>query len=278
MQFSVLMSLYIQEKPSFLEQCLQSLEYQTLKANEIVIVFDGKLNNELENIVSKYLKKLPIKIVRLPKNVGLGNSLNIGLQHCSFEWIFRMDTDDICTKNRFEKQINFIKNNPDISVFGGQIIEFENNISDANSIKEVPTTEKEIKNFAKTRCPFNHMTIAYKKSIILNVGGYQHHLFQEDYNLWLRIIAQGYKTANISEILVYVRGGKSMISRRRGRKYIKSEWKLFQLKKQLKIQNFAWGFITFLTRSLPRILPIFVLNFLYNFFLRKKTKKQCDIF
>jgi hypothetical protein len=51
-------------------------------------------------------------------------------------------------------------------------------------IKTVPTTHEDIKKFAQKRCPFNHMTVAYKKSVITELGGYQHHLFMEDYNLW----------------------------------------------------------------------------------------------
>ena len=72
------------------------------------------LRPELESIVTQYSAILPIKIVRLPENVGLGKALNEGMKHCSYDWVFRMDTDDICLPDRFEKQIEFIQKHPNV--------------------------------------------------------------------------------------------------------------------------------------------------------------------
>ncbi|MEG0408985.1 MAG: glycosyltransferase, partial [Bacilli bacterium] len=195
MNFSVLLSLYYKENALALEQCFQSIwNDQKIHPNEIVLVLDGPIGNELNQRVT-YWKQIigdPFKIIPLEKNVGLGKALNEGLKHCSNEWIFRMDTDDICTPDRFEKQVEFINNNPEVVVFGGQVLEFENKPNDSQVLKEVPTTFEDIKLFAQKRCPFNHMTVAYKKSVISELGGYQHHLFMEDYNLWLRVIGAGY--------------------------------------------------------------------------------------
>ena len=107
MNFSVLLSLYIKERPEFLKECLESLKNQTLPATEIVMVYDGAITPELEAVVNEYTTKLPMKIIQLPKNVGMGNAFNEGLKNCSYEWVFRMDTDDICLPHRFEKQVNF---------------------------------------------------------------------------------------------------------------------------------------------------------------------------
>ena len=73
--FSVLISLYHKETPQFLIECLESLKNQTLPASEIVVVFDGAIPSELEVEVMRYMAVLSIKIVRLPKNVGLGTLL-----------------------------------------------------------------------------------------------------------------------------------------------------------------------------------------------------------
>ena len=276
MNFSVLLSLYNKENPVALEQCFQSIWIdQTVQPNEIVIVLDGLVGEELSQCVEKWQKVIGemLKVVPLSQNIGLGKALNHGLEHCSNEWIFRMDTDDICKADRFEKQIKFIYSNPNIVLFGGQILEFDQVPNDSMVIKNVPTAHADIIKFAQKRCPFNHMTVAYKKSVIIELGGYKHHLFMEDYNLWLRVIGNGYEVANLSDFILYARVGNGMHARRKGIEYIKSEKQLLKLKKELKIQSPIHANILFLLRSSFRLLPSSLLGKIYNTFLRKKVHK-----
>ena len=276
MNFSTLLSLYHKENPKFLDECFVSIwDSQTTKPTEIVLVLDGPIGEELTVCVQKWQSKIgsPLKVVPLPQNVGLGKALNEGLKQCSYNWVFRMDTDDICTSDRFEKQIKFIEQNSDVVLFGGQILEFDQNISDADVLKAVPTTYEQIKKFAQNRCPFNHMAVAYKRDVILSLGGYQHHLFMEDYNLWLRVIGNNYKVANLSDVILYARVGNGMHARRKGFKYIKSEKQLLDLKKQLKIQSPFYATIYFIVRSTFRLMPANLLGKIYNTFLRKKVEK-----
>ena len=272
--FSILLSLYHKEKVEYLEKCFESIwDQQTLKPNEIVLVLDGPIGEGLTKSVEHWQQKLGniLKIVTLAENVGLGKALNEGLKHCTNEWVFRMDTDDICTPDRFSKQVAFIKENPDGVLFGGQILEFDNTPHDSAVIKTVPVTHEDIKKFAKKRCPFNHMTVAYKRSVIQELGGYQHHLFMEDYNLWLRVIGAGYKVANLPDVILYARVGNGMHARRKGLEYIKSEKKLLDLKKELKLQHPIHANMLFLIRSMFRLLPSTMLGKIYNNFLRKKV-------
>lgn len=272
MKFSILISIYYKETPTFLNQCFTSIwTEQTLKPTEIVLVKDGELTGELEQVISAWQEKLGsvLKIVALEQNVGLGKALNAGLIQCSYDWVLRMDTDDICTHDRFQKQIDFIQKNPDVVLFSGQILEFNQDISDANVLKPVPIDYHEIKQFSQKRCPFNHMTVAYKKDIILQLGGYQHHLFMEDYNLWLRVIGAGHKVANLPDVLLYARVGNGMHARRRGWQYIQSEKQLLNLKLKLKIQPLVPAVLLFLVRSAFRLLPSSLLEGFYNNILRK---------
>ena len=276
MKFSLLMSLYFKESPSYLNQALSSVWIdQTVRPSEIILVIDGPITKELQKIVNKWeiLISDKLVIVNLCENIGLGKALNKGLEHCSNEWVFRMDTDDICKPNRFEKQIQFIQSYPNVALFGGQIIEFNKDIEDSSGMKTVPISNNEIKKFAKKRCPFNHMTVAYKKSVIQELGGYQHHLFMEDYNLWLRVIGKGYEVANLSEVILYARVGNGMHARRKGIEYIKSEKQLLNLKKELGLQNPIHANILFLIRSAFRLMPSSLLGTIYNTFLRKKVEK-----
>ncbi len=274
--FSILMSLYHKENPNALEQCFQSIwQNQTVKPSEIVLVLDGPIGSELSQCVDKWQFQIGrfLKILPLEDNVGLGKALNLGLEHCSNEWVFRMDTDDICKVDRFEKQIQFIKENPDVVLFSGQILEFNEDPLDANILKSVPTTYSDIVKFSQIRSPFNHMTVAYKKSVIEKVGGYQHHMYMEDYNLWLRVIGAGYKVGNHTDVLLFARVGNGMHARRKGYEYIKSEIQLLNLKKDLKLQNSLQANILFLIRSAFRLMPANLLGKVYNTFLRKKVKR-----
>lgn len=274
MNFSLLMSLYFKEKSEYLHSCFLSIwQQQTIRPSEIILIIDGPIGENLQECVSYWQEQIGdiLKIIKLKKNVGLGSALNEGIQYCSNEWIFRMDTDDICTSDRFEKQIKLIKENPEVVLFSGQILEFNENPLDAKVLKSVPVEHAEILKYAQTRSPFNHMTVAYKKSVIESVGGYQHHLYMEDYNLWLRVIGAGYQVGNHPDVLLYARVGNGMHARRKGLQYIKSEKQLLDLKNELKLQNPLYANMMFLVRSVFRLMPSTVLGKFYNSFLRKKN-------
>lgn len=260
--FSVLMSLYNKEKPKYLECCLKSLLNQQLMADEIIMVYDGYVNSELQEVVENYKARLNIKVVPIINNVGLGLALNEGLKHCRFDIVARMDTDDICHHDRFSKQIPLIIENKSISMVGSAITEFD---EEGNTrIKKLPTDYVEIKEFSKKKNPFNHMSVVFRKTAVDKIGGYNHHLYMEDYNLWLRMLAGGLHVINTNDNLLDVRVGKDMLQKRRGVKYLKSEYLLFKLKLKLKITSFLSGLVIFFMRSCARVVPVRVLAFLYN--------------
>lgn len=267
LKFSVLLSVYINEKPEYLDQALSTiLVSQTIKPTEIVLVKDGPLTPCLDEIITVWENKFPkvFNVIILDKNLGLGNALNIGLKHCRYDWIFRMDTDDYCDQERFQKQITFIQSNSDIVLLGTCTEEFDISMSKSIGFRIVPSSHQEICNYIKKRNPFNHMTVAFRKNIIEDIGGYQHHLFMEDYNLWIRVIAAGYKVANLQDCLVSVRGGDSMVKRRKGITYIKSEFQLAKLKIEKEIDTPLNSYLNFTLRSIPRLLPTYMLSKVYK--------------
>lgn len=271
MNFSVLMSVYFKEKPEFLKESVESLLNQTLKPNEIVIVFDGKLTEELYNLLNEYKNSHfdLFKFVQLEQNMGLGKALEIGITECSYDIIARMDSDDICHPERFEKQITFLKNNPEVKVLGSWIGEFEENPETIESIRKVPTTYEEIREYAKTRCPLNHMTVVYWKEAVLKAGSYQTLMWNEDYFLWGRMLNSNIKIMNIPEVLVFARAGADMFNRRGGLKYFNKEVELQReflnmhfIDKQTFLKNV-------ITRGAVRILPNSIRGFVYKKLLRK---------
>ncbi|EMJ7519615.1 MULTISPECIES: glycosyltransferase [Providencia] len=267
MNFSVLLSIYKNENSDFLNQSLLSIMVeQSYIPTEVILVKDGPLTPELDNEIIYWKKKFPhiLKVIPLKENVGLGNALNEGLKHCTYDWVFRMDTDDYCDQERFQKQITFIQSHSDIVLLGTCTEEFDISMSKSIGFRIVPSSHQEICNYIKRRNPFNHMTVAFNKEIIQHVGGYQHHLYMEDYNLWIRVISAGYKVANLQDCLVRVRGGDSMVKRRKGITYIKSEFQLAKLKIEKKIDTPLNSYLNFTLRSIPRLLPTSILSKIYK--------------
>ena len=222
-EFSVLMSLYIKEKPNYLRECLDSILNQTVKPTEIVIVKDGPLTEELESTLSEYVKKEPelYVIVPLETNRGLGLALAEGIFHCKNELVARMDTDDICRKDRFELQLKEFEKKPALDICGSHILEFEDNVNNIVAKRTVPLMDEDIKKYQKRRDGVNHMTVMYKKSKVLEAGNYQSCVLMEDTYLWVRMILAGATFANIDDNLVYARVGKDMFERRGGYAYYK---------------------------------------------------------
>lgn len=110
------------------------------------------------------------------------------------------------------------------------------------------------------------MAVAYKKQSVLDAGGYQPHFFMEDYNLWIRMLKNSYHLDNMDTTLMYARVGNGMITRRRGKKYIDSEFKLAKLKYQTKIDTSLLHVVyIFFIRCVSRILPTTVLSVVYLF-------------
>ena len=271
--FSVLLSLYAREHADWFAACLCSLYRQTVQADEIILVLDGPVGAELQKVIDDFQSRLPLKIISLPKNLGLGHALNQGLQYCRHEWIMRMDTDDVSIPERFAQQWQYIEQNPDVAVFSAQVAEFITDAAQPERLKSVPLNPTAIRDYAQWRNPINHMAVVYRKSVVLAVGSYCHHQGMEDYNLWLRILAGGYIVHNMANVLVHVRAGHDLYDRRRGWQYIRSEWQLLQLKRKLKIQACLPAFSCFILRSGSRLLSARLLRSLYQH-LRQNINKS----
>jgi glycosyltransferase involved in cell wall biosynthesis len=224
MDFSVLMSVYKNDTPEHVGKALESVINQSKPPKEIIVVIDGPIDSKLQNTVNSYAAKYKIfKVVPLKNNVGLGNALRIGMQHCSYELIARMDSDDISVPNRFEKQIQCFEEDRELSLVGGYIREFDNDTNKVLSIREVPLEHSEIEVYLKSRCPFNHMTVMFKKSEVILAGGYLDWHYNEDYYLWIRMYLANCKFKNIPEVLVNVRASEGLYMRRGGKRYFQSE-------------------------------------------------------
>ena len=268
-KFSVLLSLYHKESPQYLRQSLDSIFQQSTLSPEIVLVEDGPLTKELYQVVSAYTQKHPeLKIVPLAKNVGLGNALNEGLKHCSYDIVARMDTDDIAKSDRLEKQLKVFEEHPEYDVVGAWIDEFEGDIQNISSTRVLPETHNDIYEFAKKRNPINHPVVMFHKSAVEAAGGYKHFPLFEDYYLWVRMLLNGAKFYNIQESLLYFRFSPEMFKRRGGFEYACTEAKFLWHIHQLGLVGFGKTCINVPLRFLARIIPNSWRSWIYKKILR----------
>lgn len=220
MRFAVLMSVYRNDKAEEVSEALESILGQTVRPDQIVIVLDGPVSEELRDVLDRYFDRNPcIRLLPLKQNVGLGKALRYGLKYCDYEYVARMDSDDISLPDRFQKQIAYLERHPETDVLGGGIAEYDLTMETRLAVRAVPVSMEEISRRMRIRNPMNHVTVMYKKSAVLGAGNYRDCPYFEDYYLWCRMLKKGHRFHNLEDILVNVRTGDAMYRRRGGKNY-----------------------------------------------------------
>lgn len=266
---SVLISVYAKEKSDYFKAAMDSILQQTLMPDEIVLIEDGELPEELCGLLDFYQKKYP-HLVRyhFEENVQLGRALRKGVELCSYELIARMDTDDIAVPERLEHQRDFMRCHPEITVCGGWMEEFSDD-ADGRQVKKMPEHSGEIKTYARKRNPFNHMTVMFRKSAVLDAGNYEHFPLLEDYHLWSRMLVKGNQMYNLPEVLVFARTNEAVYARRGGWKYMMRYLKFRKMQKEWGLFDTA-GYVkaVILTVGIT-IVPAGARKFIYKKILRR---------
>lgn len=272
--YSVLMSVYYKERPEYLRQAMESIFNQTVLTNDFVLICDGPLTEELDAVINgfKHIHEDILNVYRIENNVGLGNALNLGISKCKNELVARMDSDDISRKQRCEKQLEIFEKDDSIDIVSGTIEEFVGDIKNVKSCRNLPEKNQDIIKFAKSRSPFNHACIMYKKNKVIEAGSYKDFYFLEDYYLWIRMLNSGCQGYNIQEPLLWVRAGNDMYKRRSGIKYVKSQKNLLTYMKKIGFINKFEFIIGVLIRTCVSLSPNLLRKYLYNNFLRNENR------
>ena len=260
--FSVLLSVYDRDTPQFFREALESIFNQTLLPDELVLVVDGKVPDQTQEIIESFERSHQIKTIWLKDNMGHGYARRVGLDKCKYELIAIMDSDDICDPNRFKRQIECFEKNNKLAVLGSSIAEFCGERSNIIGKRVLPTEDVDIKKTLKIRCPFNHMTVMFKKKEVEKAGGYQDWYHNEDYYLWVRMFLNGSVFSNLDDVLVYARTNVDFYKRRGGWRYFISEYKLQRFMYSNGINNFPTYSINVLVR--------FVIQMLLPYYIREK--------
>lgn len=272
--FSVATSVYKNDNPTYFDRALESIyTLQTVRPSEIVLVVDGPVSNEINKVIEKYqaICGAVLNVIRLEKNGGLGNALRIAVENSSYELIARMDSDDVSVPDRFEEQLTVMNTNLSVDIVGGDISEFVGEECNIVATRKVPCDDDAIKEYMKTRCAMNHVSVMYKKSAVQKSGGYLDLFWNEDYYLWIRMVEHGCKMANTGTVLVNVRTSTDMYKRRGGAKYFASEKFLQQYMLEHKMITRSTYILNLSKRFIiQRLLPNSLRGWVFKTFARSK--------
>lgn len=216
-KYSVLMSVYRKDHPDYLKASIDSMLAQTYPCDQFVLVKDGPVPEELERIITRYEAENPqlFTVVALPRNMGLGRALDIGLEHCRNELVARMDSDDISLPERCRIQVECFEKDPGLDIVGTYINEFFDDPQNIQSSRIVPEKHEDIVAFARRRSPFNHPTVMYKKNAVVRCGGYGTTQRKEDLCLFPAMVNSGCKAMNIPQALLLYRSNADNLKRRK---------------------------------------------------------------
>jgi glycosyltransferase involved in cell wall biosynthesis len=239
LRVSVLMSTYKAETGPNLAAALESLEAQSILPDEMVLVIDGPIGSDQDDVIAAFVARavIPTRLVRLPVNGGLAEAMNAGLDHCDGNLIMRMDSDDICTRDRLETQLAYAENHPDIDVIASWSEEFFEDGA-RSQLKVTPTSHDAIVRALRWRNVVHHPTLLIKKNVLTRIGGYRALFgFLEDYDLFVRLILSGAKFHAIPKVLIRIRSSSAQRARRGGFRYLVNDVRF-------RMQCLQSGFLT----------------------------------
>ena len=260
--FSVITSIYKNDNPEFVRVALDSM----------LVTQDGPVSLELSDLLSEYEKRYSeiMHVIRLEKNGGLGNALKLGVENAKYDICARMDSDDICMPDRFEKQLAYLEAHYECDIVGGQMTEFIDSPDNIVGRREVPLTNEEIYQYMKSRCALNHVTVMFRKEAVLKAGNYQDWFWNEDYYLWVRMMMNNSVFANIPDVAVNVRSGADQYARRGGKKYFDSEIGIKKLMLEKRMITRKEYIVNYIQRFIIQLLlPNSVRGWVFRTFARK---------
>jgi len=270
MNYSVLLPVCSSDKVSYFKLSLESMLNQTVRSDDIVVVRDGPVSSEMQQMIDDYASKYEeIHPLLLDTNVGLGRALNEGLKVCRNEIVARMDADDISIPSRCEIQLAMFENNPSLDVVGSMIQEFADTPENIVGQRFVPVEHKDIVKYSRMRDPFNHPTVMYRKSKVLKYGPYGDYRRNQDTDLWIKLLSNGCISANSTEYLLLFRFDRETYRKRKS-------W--INTKTLISIRRNAWkiGYCSFadylcvaFLQLCIYVLPVTFQRFIYTKILRR---------
>ncbi len=276
MTISVLMSTYSLMKTEYLRQSFDSIwTKQTLRPNEIILVEDGPIGKEQEELIAEWKEKLgDILIICMCKeNQGLTKALNVGIRHVTSDLIARVDCDDVSAPNRFRLQHDYLEQHPDIDILGGAMQEFSRD-NPCICIRTYPITDEEVRKYILKASPLAHPSVMMRTRMFRNGLKYnERYRTSQDIALWYDALLAGYKISNLDDVILFFRRSNGVM-RRRAKKKAKNECLIYMNGIYRMKGLFTLSYIYPLMRFLIRNLPIGLISWFYNSKLRTYLLKS----
>lgn len=228
---SVIMSLYKSDRLEFVKLAVESILSQTYTIFDFYIQYDGPIHPEVDAYLSG-LTDERVKIQRREENKGLAYSLNELLRIVmpkGYDFIARMDADDISLPERFEKQLEYLKMHPEVDMVGGAINEIDEKGEDRGKVTKYPCSPEDCRAFFAKRNPVAHPTVMFRRSFFKKAGWEYPTDFvrNEDTRLWHEGYKHGCVIANLPDVLLHFRMTDAMFTQRRnGKEFAKSQLEL----------------------------------------------------
>ena len=260
---SVLMGIY--NCADTLEEAVDCIVNQTYTNWELIMCDDCSTDNTYQVACEIAAKDNRIRVIRNEKNLTLAPTLNNCLAEARGEYCARMDGDDRCAVDRFEKEVNYLKCHPEIAVVSCNMALYdENGIYGEVKYPEYPQKEHFVQ-FS----PICHAGSMSRTEVLRELNGYRTDKSVErieDYDLWFRMYSMGYKAYGIQETLYSMREGRNAIKRKK-LKYRVTEYNL--RKKAFKEFNLPKKYCLDIIR--PLIIGL-TPSFVYSIIHRNKYK------
>lgn len=252
---SVVLPVHLGVRPDHLSECLRSLCQQTCRADQVIIVEDGPLSSQHHSVLEEFVAAHQgVTRVKLPINQGAGVANQAGLIAARGVWIAKVDADDICRPDRFERQLQVV-NEMGVDVCGAAMLEFTNDSDHLRGLREMPASHAAIVRRLRWNNPINHPTAFYRRDLAVDAGGYPPWRYMQDYGLFARMLNGGARMTNIAEVLVDFRAGPALTARRRKPEFTRLEWELQRLLRETGAVGRGRMYINFAFRVGYRRLP-----------------------
>jgi glycosyltransferase involved in cell wall biosynthesis len=255
-RLSVLLPVWYRDRPDYLAAAFHStVTEQTRRPDQVVIVRDGPVAPALTACIATLAAEspVPVDVLELDRNIGLGPALDAGLAACRHDVVARMDADDISLPHRFAVQMPIVEAGVDL--VGAGLLEFGDGPDDVVGRRTPPTDPEDIRVRSRFADPFNHPTVVYRRDLVRAVGGYGDFAVMEDYLLWAKMIVAGARVANVGEPLVLYRVGAGAYRRRGGLTQLRTELGLQRRLRELGFTTRAQCLRNVVVRGGYRLVP-----------------------
>lgn len=262
---AVIMCIYNGDVPESAKLAIDSIINQSVTVH-LYIYIDGPVNCDLESLIDSISYNSSVHIYRSRDNRGLAFGLNYLIDKvlcCEYEFVSRMDSDDISLYNRLERQEQYLLEHPEVDVIGSYCSEFGSDYS--LEVKKVPLNHSELARYSVLRCPFIHPTVMFRIKVFKNGNRYPTNtFFSEDLALWYRLIESGAVFANVPEVLLNYRLTENTLHRRKGIKKAANEVVLrYNYMTAMKLTSFK-NILFLLGKFFFHLMPVRVTKYMYK--------------